>query len=82
MSVIRALVRRLYEAVGERWKEDHHGPVDALPGGPVAGRVELDHPVVDVYLELVRARCRPNTVLATAYDLKVFSRSSAGTRWR
>jgi integrase/recombinase XerD len=39
---------------------------------PAAARVELGHPVVDDYLELVRARCRPNTVLATAYDLKVF----------
>jgi site-specific recombinase XerD len=27
---------------------------------------------VDDYLEFVAARCRPNTVLATAYDLKVF----------
>jgi integrase/recombinase XerD len=39
---------------------------------PTAARVELGDPVVDDYLELVRARCRPNTVLATAYDLKVF----------
>jgi site-specific recombinase XerD len=39
---------------------------------PRAVRVELGHRVVDDYLELVRARCRPNTVLATAYDLKVF----------
>lgn len=39
---------------------------------PSAARVELGHPVVDGYLELVRARCRPNTVLATAYDLRVF----------
>jgi integrase len=28
--------------------------------------------LVDDYLEFVGARCRPNTVLATAYDLKVF----------
>jgi integrase/recombinase XerD len=39
---------------------------------PGAARVELGHTVVDGYLELVRARCRPNTLLATAYDLKVF----------
>jgi site-specific recombinase XerD len=39
---------------------------------PSARRVELGDPVVDGYLELVRARCRPNTLLATAYDLKVF----------
>jgi len=35
-------------------------------------RVRLGDPVVDDYLEFVAARCRPNTVLATAYDLKVF----------
>jgi integrase len=28
--------------------------------------------LVDDYLEFVGARCRPNTLLATAYDLKVF----------
>jgi integrase/recombinase XerD len=39
---------------------------------PSRERVELGHPAVDSFLELVRARCRPNTVLATAYDLKVF----------
>lgn len=39
-----------------------------------AGRlsVRLGEPLVDDYLEFVAARCRPNTVLATAYDLKVF----------
>jgi site-specific recombinase XerD len=35
-------------------------------------RVGLGDPLVDDYLEFVAARCRPNTVLATAYDLKVF----------
>lgn len=35
-------------------------------------RVRLGDPLVDDYLEFVAARCRPNTVLATAYDLKVF----------
>ncbi len=35
-------------------------------------RVTLGDPLVDDYLEFVAARCRPNTVLATAYDLKVF----------
>ena len=29
-------------------------------------------PVVDDYLEFLEGRCRPNTVLAAAYDLKVF----------
>ncbi|MER5423948.1 hypothetical protein [Streptosporangium roseum] len=40
-----------------------------------AGRelaVSLGHALVDDYLEFVAARYRPNTLLATAYDLKVF----------
>jgi site-specific recombinase XerD len=43
----------------------HPGPDDRV-------RVGLGDPLVDDYLEFVAARCRPNTVLATAYDLKVF----------
>src|SRR5258708_16648284 len=42
----------------------------ADPGDRV--RIRLGDPVIDEYLEFVAARCRPNTVLATAYDLKVF----------
>ncbi|MFI7301391.1 hypothetical protein [Streptomyces sp. NPDC050121] len=38
-------------------------------GNPAAS---LGHVLVDDYLEFVAARCRPNTLLATAYDLKVF----------
>ncbi len=34
--------------------------------------VRLGHPVVDDYLEFAAATCRPNTVLAAGYDLKVF----------
>jgi len=34
--------------------------------------VRLDVPLLDEYLTFVAGRCRPNTVLATAYDLKVF----------
>jgi len=34
--------------------------------------VRIGIPLVDVYLEFVGGRCRPNTVLAAAYDLKVF----------
>jgi site-specific recombinase XerD len=37
-----------------------------------SGTIELGHPLVDEYLSLVRARARRNTLLATAYDLKVF----------
>ena len=34
--------------------------------------VMLGHPLLDDYLEFVAARARPNTLLAAAYDLKVF----------
>src|SRR5215467_14038370 len=39
-------------------------------GGGLAVRVGV--PLADVYLEFLGGRCRPNTVLAAAYDLKVF----------
>ena len=39
-------------------------------GGRV--RVRLGHQLVDEYLEFLAARCRPNTVLAAGFDLKVF----------
>jgi len=42
---------------------------------PVGGDqclIALGHPLLDAYLELVGARARWNTVLATAFDLKVF----------
>jgi integrase len=32
----------------------------------------LGHPLLDDYLDMVAARARPNTVLATTFDLKVF----------
>ncbi|MGH3884255.1 MAG: tyrosine-type recombinase/integrase [Pseudonocardiaceae bacterium] len=35
-------------------------------------RVRLGVPLLDEYLEFLSGRCRPNTVLAVAYDLKVF----------
>ncbi len=34
--------------------------------------VRVGVPLADVYLEFLAGRCRPNTVLAAAYDLKVF----------
>ena len=34
--------------------------------------VTVGHPLVDEYLEFCRARCRPNTILAIAWDLKTF----------
>jgi hypothetical protein len=34
--------------------------------------VRLGVRLLDEYLEFLAGRCRPNTVLAVAYDLKVF----------
>jgi integrase/recombinase XerD len=39
---------------------------------PAARAVGMGVPLADVYLEFLGGRCRPNTVLAAAYDLKVF----------
>jgi integrase/recombinase XerD len=36
------------------------------------GAVRLGHLLLDAYLDLVSARARPNTLIATAYDLQVF----------
>lgn len=46
--------------------------------GPAGERVHLGHPLLDSFLEMVAGRARWNTVLATAFDLKVFF-SSVGT---
>ena len=40
--------------------------------GDGRGLIRIGHPLLDAYLELVAARARPNTVLAHAFDLKVF----------
>ena len=40
------------------------------PSGQVV--VRLGVPPIDDYLEFMEGRCRPNTVLAAAYDLRVF----------
>jgi len=42
----------------------------ASPSG--ADRYSLGHPVVDLYLEFVAGRVRPNTLRAVAFDLKTF----------
>jgi hypothetical protein len=34
--------------------------------------LRLGVPLLDAYLDFVAGRCRPNTVLATAYDLRIF----------
>jgi len=45
----------------------------ARSAGPGDGPdVRVGVPLADVYLEFLGGRCRPNTVLAAAYDLKVF----------
>ncbi len=38
--------------------------------GELVARVGV--PLADVYLDFLGGRCRPNTVRAAAYDLKVF----------
>jgi len=44
--------------------------IRVAPDGEVQARLGVD--LLDDYLEFVAARCRPNTVLAVAFDLKVF----------
>ena len=51
-----------------RWKPVVVQSEDAGGGLVVA----VGHPLVDAYLEFLRARARPNTILAVAFDLKVF----------
>ncbi|GAA3689993.1 hypothetical protein GCM10022267_90780 [Lentzea roselyniae] len=51
------------------------GFTPCLARTPRAGggeQIRLGHPLLDSYLELVTARARWNTVLASAFDLKVF----------
>jgi integrase/recombinase XerD len=42
------------------------------PGAAGSEVIRVGHPLLDAYVELVTARARWNTVLATAFDLKVF----------
>ena len=46
------------------------GPVNVIRP-PVPRTGFLSHPLVDRYLSFVEARTRPNTVLATASDLRI-----------
>ena len=62
----------LLQAFGTDWKEivlDRWSPCLVEVS---AGEIRLGHPLVDDFLELVRARARRNTLLAAAYDSKVF----------
>jgi integrase/recombinase XerD len=43
-----------------------------VSGGAGGEVIRVGHPLLDAYVELVTARARWNTVLATAFDLKVF----------
>ena len=47
-------------------------PLLVRTAGPGGELIRLGHPLLDAYLDLVSARARPNTVLATVFDLKVF----------
>ena len=42
------------------------------PLGETGVEVRLGNELADDYLRFVAARCRPNTVLAAGFDLKVF----------
>jgi integrase/recombinase XerD len=42
------------------------------PGPTDRDTIRVGHPLLDAFLEFVRSRARWNTVLATAFDLKVF----------
>ncbi|RZL71552.1 MAG: integrase [Rhodococcus sp. (in: high G+C Gram-positive bacteria)] len=42
------------------------------PLGETGIEVRLGHALLDDYLRFIAARCRPNSVLAAGYDLKVF----------
>ena len=42
------------------------------PPGVPGAMPRVGDPLLDSYLEFVAARCRPNTVLAVAFDLRVF----------
>lgn len=47
-------------------------PCVVRSGSPAGDVVSVGHPLVDEYLVFIRSRARPNTVLAAAFDLKVF----------
>jgi site-specific recombinase XerD len=46
--------------------------LNGRPDPAHAGVVRFGDPLLDAYLDLVGARARPNTLIATAYDLQVF----------
>jgi integrase/recombinase XerD len=58
--------------LGEAWVGVIGVRVSRSVGSAAECCVRLGVPLLDEYLEFVAGRCRPNTVLAVAYDLKVF----------
>lgn len=61
-----------YIPPGEMFETPFSPVLDRFEDGAGRELIRLGHPAVDAYLELVAARARPNTLLAQAYDLKVF----------
>ena len=60
---------------GGRWGADMSAWVPSLERrqlGENGFEIRLGHELIDDYLRFTAARCRPNTVLAAAFDLKVF----------
>lgn len=49
-----------------------HVQVSRSPDRSVGSTARIGVSLVDEYLQFLASRCRPNTVLAAAYDLKVF----------
>src|SRR5450755_2191669 len=72
------LVRRGCETTDAGWGTggicmSHWVPcLERRPLGETGVEVRLGNDLVDDYLRFVAARCRPNTVLAAGFDLKVF----------
>jgi len=78
MSDMRVILPGVGGAVQDAANRRKERPVSWSPRlirvdwGTEIATLTLGHPVVDDFLEFVGARGRPNTWLATAFDLKVF----------
>lgn len=66
------IIPRSREIVGQTGGVEFIPCLIWLTGTDGGVSVRLGHPLLDAYLEFVAARCRPNTLRAQAYDLKVF----------
>jgi hypothetical protein len=56
----------------EAFDADARAVCDLVSGAGWSPVVRLGQPLLDDYVEFLSGRCRPNTVLAVAFDLKVF----------